>query len=61
MERDGRWLAVADFMGEPDIGTGHEPSEAVRNALAAVGEPYATEMAASDVLELGDRHTQLEP
>jgi hypothetical protein len=32
---------------EPDIGTGDEPREALRAALAALGEPYASEMAAS--------------
>jgi hypothetical protein len=29
------------------IGTGDDPREALRAALAALGEPYATEMAAS--------------
>ena len=42
---DGRWLAVADFAGEPDVGTGTEPRAALRAALTALGEPYATEMA----------------
>jgi hypothetical protein len=32
---------------EPDIGTGKDPREAIRAALDALGEPYASEMAAS--------------
>ena len=42
---DGKWLAVADFADEPDVGTDHDPREALRGALAALGEPYASEMA----------------
>ena len=30
---------------EPDIGTGTDPREALRAALAALGEPYASELA----------------
>ena len=29
---EGRWLAVADFAGEPDVGTGHARREALRGA-----------------------------
>ena len=47
----GKWLAVADFADEPDVGTGHEPREALRGALAALGEPIASEMAESAELE----------
>jgi hypothetical protein len=43
-EKDGRWLAVATLADEPDIGTG-DAREALRAALAALGEPYASEMA----------------
>ena len=32
---------------EPDIGTGTDPREAVRALLAALGEPFASELAAS--------------
>ena len=46
-EIEGRWLAVAMLADEPDIGAGHEPRVALRSALAALGEQYATEMAAS--------------
>lgn len=42
----GRWLAVADLADEPDVGTGDDPQTAIRGALAALGEPYASEMAA---------------
>jgi len=45
-ERDGRYMATAD-LGEDsrDISVGDTPREAVRAALRALGEPYATEMA----------------
>ena len=36
-ENDGRWLAVAMLADEPDIGTGDDPREALRAALAALG------------------------
>ena len=43
---EGRWLATADLAEDrPDVGTGDTPREAIRNALRALGEPYATEMA----------------
>ena len=48
---EGRWLAVADFADEPHVGTGHEPREALRGALGALGEPYAEEMARDAELE----------
>ena len=43
----GRWLAVAMLADESDIGTGDDPRTTLRVALAAVGEPRATEKAAS--------------
>jgi hypothetical protein len=46
-EWDGRWLAVADLAGEPDIGTGLGPREAAKAAPASLGEPHATEIAES--------------
>jgi hypothetical protein len=46
-EHEGRWLAVATVASEPDVGTGYQPREALRAALEALGEPYATEMAGS--------------
>ena len=44
-EHDGRWLAVAMLADEPDIGTGTDPREALRAAFAALGEPFASELA----------------
>ena len=44
-EHEGRWLAVAMLADEPDIGTGDDPREALRAALAALGEPFASELA----------------
>ena len=46
-ELEGRWLTTAMLADEPDIGTGAEPREALRAALAALGEPFATDLAAS--------------
>ena len=43
---EGRWLATADLAEDrSDVRSGDKPREAVRNALRALGEPYATEMA----------------
>ena len=44
---EGRWLATTMLADEPDIGTGDDLREALRVALAALGEPYASEKAAS--------------
>jgi hypothetical protein len=46
-EHRGRWLASAMLADEPDIGTGSDPREALRASLAALGEPYASEIADS--------------
>ena len=45
-EREERFMATAD-LGEDsrDIGIGDTPQEAVKEALRALGEPYASEMA----------------
>ena len=44
-ERDGRFLATADLAEDSrDVGVGDTPTEAVRAALKALGEPYASEM-----------------
>jgi hypothetical protein len=45
-EYEGRWLATAMLADEPDIGTGDDPREALKAVLAALGEPYASVMAA---------------
>ena len=44
--KDAHWLAVAMLADAPDIGTGDGPREALRAALAAPGEPWASEVAA---------------
>ena len=44
-EHESRWLATAMLADEPDIGTGSDPREALRAALAALGEPFASELA----------------
>ena len=47
--RDGRYMATADLAEDSrDIGVGDTPQAAVRAALEALGEPYATEMAVSE-------------
>ena len=58
-ERDGRYMATADLAeGTRDIGTGDAPRQAVRAALMALGEPYASEMAAGG--ELGAKPTLIQ-
>ena len=32
---NGRWLAVADLAGEPDVGVGDTPSQALWDALSS--------------------------
>lgn len=34
---DGRWLAVADFGGEPEVGIGATPRAALSAALGSLG------------------------
>lgn len=50
-EFDGRWLAVADLADEPDVGTCSDPRAAIAGVLAALGEPFASEMARAAELE----------
>jgi len=38
---DGRWLAVAGFGGEPEVGIGPTPRAALAAALATLGERAA--------------------
>ena len=56
-EFDGRWLAVPDLADEPDIGTSEDPRVALREALMALGERLADELAAS--ADLTDTHTTM--
>jgi hypothetical protein len=38
---DGRWLAVADFGGQPEVGIGATPRVALAATLATLGERAA--------------------
>ncbi len=38
---DGRWLAVADYTGEPEVGIGATPRDALAASLATLGERAA--------------------
>ena len=38
---EGRWLAVADFGGEPEVGIGATPRVALAASLASLGERAA--------------------
>ena len=45
---EGRWLATADLGKErPDVGSAGSRVEAIHAALRSLGEPYASDMAAS--------------
>ncbi len=35
---DGRWLAVAEYAGDPEVGIGATPRTALAAALATLGE-----------------------
>lgn len=37
-ELDGRWLAVADFDGDPEVGIGATPRVALAAALGTLGD-----------------------
>jgi len=52
-EFDGRWLAVADLADEPNVGTGHDPREAPREATMSIGLRLASELAAE--VDRGDK------
>ena len=47
---DGRWLAVADFGGEPEVGIGTNPRLALAAALATLGERTAAILTADPQL-----------
>ena len=47
---DGRWLAVADFGGEPEVGIGANPRVALAAALATLGERTAAVLMADPQL-----------
>ena len=45
-EFDGRWLAVADLAGEPELGLGQDPREALCVVLAPLGPQWTRQLAA---------------
>ncbi|HEX2765688.1 MAG TPA: hypothetical protein VHR55_03495 [Candidatus Limnocylindria bacterium] len=47
---DGRWLAVADFGGEPEVGIGATPRAALAASLATLGKRAATALMADPQL-----------
>jgi hypothetical protein len=49
-ELGGRWLAVADFGGEPEVGIGPTPRGALVAALATLGQRTAAMLMADPAL-----------
>lgn len=47
---EGRWLAVADFGGEPEVGIGGTPRAALAAALATLGQRAAAALMADPQL-----------
>ena len=47
---DGRWLAVANFGGEPEVGIGASPRVALAAALATLGTRAAATLMADPQL-----------
>lgn len=47
---DGRWVAVADFDGDPEVGIGATPRVALTAALATLGGRAATALMADPQL-----------
>lgn len=47
---DGRWLAVAEFDGQPEVGIGATPRSALAAALASLGERAASTLMADPQL-----------
>lgn len=43
---DGRWLAVADLAGTPELGTGDTAEQALRGALAPFGPKLRDDLVA---------------
>jgi hypothetical protein len=56
---DGRWLAVAEFGGEPEVGIGPTPRVALAAALATLGDRAAALMADPQLLGLSVAVRQL--
>lgn len=49
-ELDGRWLAVADFGGQPEVGIGATARDALAASLRTLGERTATALMADPQL-----------
>lgn len=49
-QMDGRWLAVADFGAEPEVGIGPTPRAALSAALATLGARAAASLLADPQL-----------
>jgi hypothetical protein len=49
-ELDGRWLAVAEFGDEPEVGIGATPRTALAAALSTVGDRTAAALMADPEL-----------
>jgi hypothetical protein len=49
-ELDGRWMAVADFGSEPEVGIGPTPRVALAASLATLGERTAAALMADPQL-----------
>lgn len=47
---DGRWLAVADYGGEPEVGIGATPRAALAAALTTLGDRAAAVLMADPQL-----------
>lgn len=47
---EGRWLAVAEFGGQPEVGIGGTPRAALTAALATLGERTAAALMADPQL-----------
>jgi hypothetical protein len=47
---EGRWLAVADFGGQPEVGIGATPRAALAASLATLGDRAATVLMADPQL-----------
>lgn len=48
---EGRWLAVADLAGSPELGTGSTAADALRHALTPFPSHLRDELTASAVLQ----------
>lgn len=47
---NGRWMAVADFDGDPEVGIGATPRAALEASLATLGKRAATMLMADPAL-----------